>query len=99
MAEQICRYLLVQHPNELTTEWSIERRRGKVFLNYNQNTRGKTLACAYSPRALRGVPVSMPLGWEELEQVYPAEFNIHTVHERWRTWATLGGTSWLQRTI
>ena len=82
MSEQICRHVLAEHPDELTTEWSIERRRGKVFLDYNQNTRGKTLASAYSPRALPGAPVSLPVDWQDLEQVSPAEFNIQTVHTR-----------------
>ena len=30
MSEQICRYVLNQHPRELTMEWSVHRRRGKV---------------------------------------------------------------------
>jgi bifunctional non-homologous end joining protein LigD len=82
MAGQICRFVLHRLSEQLTTEWSIERRRGKVFLDYNQNTRGKTLACVYSPRALPGAPVSMPVTWPELEQVYPAQFTVHTVHDR-----------------
>jgi bifunctional non-homologous end joining protein LigD len=82
MAEQISRFLLRRHPDQLTTEWSIERRKDKIFLDYNQNTRGKTLASAYSPRAAPGAPVSAPLEWTELDLVYPADFTLRTVHAR-----------------
>src|SRR5207248_8987043 len=82
MSEQICRYVLNQHPRELTMEWSVHRRRGKVFLDHNQNTRGKTLAAAYSPRALPGAPVSMPLRWTELAHVKPMDFTIATAGAR-----------------
>jgi bifunctional non-homologous end joining protein LigD len=82
MSEQICRYVLRQHPDAVTMEWSVDRRRGKVFLDHNQNVRGKTLASAYSPRALPGAPVSMPLRWEELEDVYPTDFRMATALER-----------------
>ena len=82
MAEQICRFVLRQHPNETTMEWSVEKRRGKVFLDYNQNTRGKTLATPYSPRALPRAPVSMPFRWDELADVRPGQFTLRTAHQR-----------------
>jgi bifunctional non-homologous end joining protein LigD len=85
MSEQICRYVLNQHPRELTMEWAVARRRGKVFLDHNQNTRGKTLASVYSPRALPGAPVSMPLEWSELGRVYPTDFTIATAYDRLRS--------------
>jgi len=79
MSGQICQFVLRQHPDELTMEWSVARRRGKVFLDHNQNTRGKTLAAAYSPRAVPGGPVSMPFAWDELDDVYPTRYTIATV--------------------
>jgi bifunctional non-homologous end joining protein LigD len=82
LSEQICRYVQQHHPRETTIEWSIERRRGKVFLDYNQNTRGKTLAAPYSPRALFGAPVSMPLVWAEVGKVLPTDFTMRTAPER-----------------
>jgi bifunctional non-homologous end joining protein LigD len=82
MSEQICRFVQRRHPDETTLEWSVERRRGKVFLDYNQNTRGKTLATPYSPRALPGAPVSMPLRWDELDAVYPENFTLRTAAAR-----------------
>ena len=82
MSEQICRFVHRQHPHETTLDWSVERRRGKVFLDYNQNTRGKTLATPYSPRALPGAPVSMPLRWDELGTTYPEQFTLRTAPAR-----------------
>ncbi|MBV9168793.1 MAG: non-homologous end-joining DNA ligase [Chloroflexi bacterium] len=82
ISEQICRFVQRQHPLETTMEWSVEKRTGKVFLDHNQNTRGKTLACAYSPRALPGAPVSMPVRWDELASVYPTDFLMSNAFER-----------------
>jgi bifunctional non-homologous end joining protein LigD len=82
MSEQICRFVQRRHPDATTLEWSVERRRGRVFLDYNQNTRGKTLATPYSPRALPGAPVSMPLRWDELDTIYPEQFTLRTASAR-----------------
>jgi bifunctional non-homologous end joining protein LigD len=78
----ICDFLLRQHPRELTMEWSVEKRAGKVFLDHNQNARGKTLASVYSPRPLPEAAVSMPLRWDELGEIYPADFTILSAHDR-----------------
>src|SRR5919112_1479279 len=44
IAETIGRYALQQWPQEVTLEWSVPRRTGKIFFDYNQNSRGKSLA-------------------------------------------------------
>lgn len=81
-ARTICEHLERRHPAELTTAWAIERRRGKVFLDYNQNRRSKTLAGAYSPRAALGAPVSLPVTWDELDSISPSEWTVRTVPAR-----------------
>jgi bifunctional non-homologous end joining protein LigD len=81
-AETIGHYLLQQHPRDVTMEWAVEKRAGKVFYDHNQNVRGKTLASVYSPRPHPHAPVSMPLRWEELGQVYPTDFTILNAPER-----------------
>jgi DNA primase len=43
---------------------------------------GATVVAAYSPRARSGVPVSFPVGWEELDHIVPADFTILTAAER-----------------
>jgi bifunctional non-homologous end joining protein LigD len=78
----ICGFLVRQFPDDATTEWQVDRRTGKVFLDFNMNVRGKTLAAAYSPRAHPGGPVSMPVAWDELDKIYPTDFTVFTAPER-----------------
>jgi len=81
-AETISRYLLQQHPQDITLDWAVEKRAGKVFMDYNQNVQGKTLASAYSPRPTPEATVSVPLRWDELGKVYPTDFTILTTPRR-----------------
>ncbi len=85
-ARQICemvgRHLMREHPQDITMEWAVQKRTGKIFIDYNMNVRGKTLNVAYSPRGVPGAPVSMPLTWEELEAAQPMDFTINNVPAR-----------------
>jgi bifunctional non-homologous end joining protein LigD len=81
-AKTICEFMLKQHPDEITLEWKVIKRTGKIFLDYNQNVRGKTLASVYSPRSAPGAPVSTPLKWDELGKIYPTDFTIKTLPDR-----------------
>ncbi len=65
-------------PALATTAFIREDRGGKVFLD-STRAFGATVAAAYSPRARRGVPVSYPVPWADLDQVTPADFTIRTV--------------------
>ena len=80
--ELIGRFLLQQLPKDVTMEWSVNKRTGKIFLDHNQNTRGKNMASIYSIRPAPGAPVSTPVRWEELSEIYPTDFTIDTVPER-----------------
>jgi bifunctional non-homologous end joining protein LigD len=82
LAEKLSKFLQRQYPDLITTDWAVEKRKGKVFLDYNQNVRGKTLASIYSPRPVPGAAVSVPLRWDELEKIYPTDFTIKTVPGR-----------------
>jgi bifunctional non-homologous end joining protein LigD len=81
-SETVGRFLLRQHPREITMDWAVKKRTGKVFFDHNQNARGKTLASIYSPRPLPEAAVSMPLRWDELGSVYPTDFTILSAPER-----------------
>jgi DNA ligase D len=72
-------------PDKVTTNWWKEERGERIFIDYNQANRDRTMAGAYSPRALAHAPVSCPLEWDELEGADPAAFTILTVPERLRT--------------
>jgi DNA ligase D-like protein (predicted polymerase) len=60
-----------------TTAFIREDRAGKVFLD-STRAGGATVAAAYSPRARPGMPVSFPVGWDDLDRVRPADFTIRT---------------------
>ena len=67
----------------VTTAWWKEERGARVFVDYNQNARDRTIASAYSLRPLPGAPVSTPMAWEELAEVGdPAAYNLFTVPDR-----------------
>jgi bifunctional non-homologous end joining protein LigD len=82
VSEMVGRHLLRRHPKDITLEWSVPKRTGKIFMDYNMNVRGKTLNVAYSPRGVAGAPVSMPLTWEELARAHPLDFRITNVGRR-----------------
>jgi len=75
----IARELERRMPDEVTTAWWKEERGQKVFVDFNQANRDRTIASAYSPRPLPGAPVSMPVPWERLAEVKPGDFTINTV--------------------
>jgi bifunctional non-homologous end joining protein LigD len=64
-----------------TTTWRVADRRG-VFVDFGQNSRDKTIACAYSVRPVPDARVSAPLLWEEVPDVEPAAFTVQTMRNR-----------------
>jgi bifunctional non-homologous end joining protein LigD len=70
-------------PHRATSRWWKEEREG-VFIDYNQNARDRTVASAYSVRAVPDARVSCPLSWEEVPDVDPAELRMDTVPARLR---------------
>ena len=72
-------------PERVTTAWWKEERGEKLFVDFNQANRDRTMAGAYSPRALPGASVSCPLEWDELDGADPQAFTVLTVPERLAT--------------
>ncbi len=72
------------HPDKTTVERKVEKRTGKVYLDYLQNGRGKTMAFQYGLRPLPGAPVSTPLSWDEVEEgkIRPGQFTMDTIFQR-----------------
>ena len=81
-------------PRQVTTNWWKEERGERIFVDFNQACRDRTMAGAYSPRPLPHAPVSTPITWDELPEVDPREFTVRTVPERLRAqgdpWADFG---------
>jgi bifunctional non-homologous end joining protein LigD len=82
IAGTIARHVRNDHPREVTIEWSVSARRGKIFFDFNQNSRGKSVATPFSPRKHPAGTVSATLWWEELEKVYPTDFTLLTMPDR-----------------
>jgi DNA ligase D len=69
-------------PDQVTTSWWKEERGARIFIDFNQNARDRTIASAYSIRPKPGAPVSAPLAWEELPHVAPEDFTVATMPAR-----------------
>lgn len=59
-----------------------DKRKNKIYLDYLQNGRSKTMAAPYSLRVREGVPVSLPITWEELSKLKSIrDYHINNVPE------------------
>jgi DNA primase len=64
-----------------TTTWKVADRVG-VFVDYGQNSRDRTIACAYSIRPTPDARASAPLRWDEVGTSDPAAFTLETMRDR-----------------
>lgn len=69
-------------PDRVTTNWWKEERGERIFVDFNQANRDRTMAGAYSPRALPTATVSTPIEWDELDECDPASFTVRTIPAR-----------------
>lgn len=69
-------------PDKVTMNWWKEERGERIFIDFNQANRDRTMAGAYSPRALPGATVSTPLTWEELPDADPGAFTVRSIPQR-----------------
>ena len=70
-------------PDRVTMNWWKEERGERIFVDFNQANRDRTMAGAYSPRALPTAAVAAPITWDELASgVDPAAFTVRSMPER-----------------
>ncbi|MGZ4458832.1 MAG: non-homologous end-joining DNA ligase [Nocardioidaceae bacterium] len=70
-------------PEDVTTTWwRKDRDPGALFVDYNQNARDHTIACAYSVRGNPEGTVSAPVRWDEVDDALPGDFTIATMPAR-----------------
>lgn len=81
-AETLAREVANRAPGLATARWWKEERGESVFVDFNQNAKDRTVASAYSVRALPDARVSTPLTWDEVRTALPAQFTVRTVLER-----------------
>ena len=70
-------------PSLATTAFIKDDREGKVFVD-STRVGGATVVAAYSPRVRPGAPVSFPLGWDQLDDVHPSDFTVHSAPDALR---------------
>ena len=69
-------------PKLVTTAWWKEERGRRVFIDYNQNARDRTIASAYSVRARQDATISAPVTWDELPGAETEDFTLATMPKR-----------------
>ncbi|MEV5595496.1 non-homologous end-joining DNA ligase [Streptomyces sp. NPDC052496] len=88
----VARELERRDPERITTSWWKEERGAKIFVDYNQTARDRTIAGAYSVRPFPHAPVSAPLRWAELTDAVPEDFDIGTMPARFAELGDLHAT-------
>ena len=72
------------NPSDITVDWKIPNRKGKVFVDANRNAFGQTIASVYSVRPRPGAPVSVPITWDEVSMLKNGDFTMANTIERIR---------------
>lgn len=70
-------------PDLVTVDWWKEQRGERVFIDFNQAARDRTIAAAYSVRATPEATVSAPVTWDELDSVDPLDFTVRSMPQRY----------------
>jgi bifunctional non-homologous end joining protein LigD len=95
-SQAVAQQLAVTLPDRFSAKMGEKNRVKKVFVDYQRNRRGASTVAAYSARARPGLPVSVPIDWNELGGIDPAsQWNIRTLPERMAgikkdAWASAG---------
>jgi DNA ligase D-like protein (predicted polymerase) len=69
-------------PDHVTVSWWKEERGARIFVDFNQMARDRTIASAYSIRPTPTAVVSAPLTWDELSEVAPEDFTVSSMPGR-----------------
>jgi DNA ligase D-like protein (predicted polymerase) len=96
LARAIAKLIEKRVPAISTTTWKVADRTG-VFIDYGQNARDRTIASAYSIRPVEDARASAPLRWDEVGDVEPGDFTIHTMPARMRAVGDLTADMWSHR--
>ncbi|MEO5684196.1 MAG: non-homologous end-joining DNA ligase [Chitinophagaceae bacterium] len=82
-AEIIATLVQEQLPSFTSLERSLKKRGNKIYIDYLQNSKGQTVASAYSVRPVAGATVSAPLVWKEVKKgLHPSQFTIFNIEKR-----------------
>jgi len=87
-SKRIADALVQAEPGKYLATMTKQKRKGKLFLDYFRNGPGATSVCVFSTRARPGAPVSVPIGWAELDsaelhsRMAAGLFNLNNLEQR-----------------
>jgi bifunctional non-homologous end joining protein LigD len=83
-AELLARLADAKKPGLFTMPRTVSKRqKDRVYFDYMQNAKSKTIAAPYVLRAYAGAPVATPLDWSEVRPgLHPTQFNIENAPDR-----------------
>ena len=85
VSEFVGRHLMRLHPKDITLEWSVPKRTGKIFMDYNMNVRGKTLNVGlFAARRAGRAGLDARLPGKSWPSAHPLDFRITNAAERLR---------------
>lgn len=80
--EAVGKVMVAANPDDLTMDWDIPKRKGRVFIDHNRNAYGQTIASVYSVRPLPGAPVSVPITWDEVGTMKNGDVTMANLWDR-----------------
>jgi bifunctional non-homologous end joining protein LigD len=82
-SQAVAQHMASTLPKLFSAKMGMQNRKGKIFIDYLRNNRGSSTVAAFSLRARPGLGVSMPIGWDELDDIKSGDqWNIDNAHER-----------------
>ena len=82
ISKNIAKLMETKWPTKYTSNIRLDKRKGKIFIDWVRNTKGATSIAPYSLRARKNAPISMPIKWSELDKVKPNEITISEAIKR-----------------
>ncbi|MDR5878165.1 DNA ligase D [Caballeronia sp. LZ032] len=82
-SQAVAQHMASTLPKLFSAKMGMQNRKGKIFIDYLRNNRGSSTVAAFSLRARPGLGASMPIAWDELDDVTSGDqWNIGNAHER-----------------
>jgi bifunctional non-homologous end joining protein LigD len=82
-SQAVAQHLAHMLPRQFSAKMGAKNRVGKIFVDYLRNRRQASTVAPYSLRARPGLPVAVPIAWEELTEIgSAARWTLSTIAER-----------------
>lgn len=82
IAKNIAKLMENKWSEKYTSNMRMEKRKGRIYIDWVRNTKGATSIAPYSLRARPNAPVSMPIKWSELDKIKPNEITLKKALKR-----------------